>query len=447
MAAPGVSPTISVVIAAYEAAGTIGETVESVLAQDPAPDEVIVADDGSTDRLEQALSPYEGRVEVMRLPHGGVAAARNVASRRAGGEFILFLDADDVLLPGKVASLLSLAEREPRFDVLGTDLYFERDGRRAGRFGDANPFPAEGEQRLTILERCFVAQIAVRRSRLLAIGGFDESLRSGSDWDCVLRLVLDGSPVGFAPEPLAVYRIRDGSLTSSRARTFRDRARILEKVLNNPNLLPAERPVAEKLLAAQKARATLGEAQEAVAAGHSDARHRCLRLALTPAAPRDRAWGLAVALAPKVLRPRLERGVDATSQLWRRLPSAGVGKTPAVSVIMAVRNGEQFLAEAVMSVLTQTWQDLELIVLDDGSTDATPEILESLAREDPRVVVHTKEPGRSLHRPSTSGRGLPRRLCSPGSTPTTSPCSIVSSSSSASLPSIPRLRYWEARRC
>jgi GT2 family glycosyltransferase len=319
-----VSPRFSIVIAVYNAAASIGETLESALSQDPPADELIVADDGSTDRIEEALAPFASRVELLRLPHAGVAAARNVACRAANGDFVLFLDADDLLLPGKLAALHRLVRAGPELDILGTDLYFERDGCRAGRFTDANTFPPPERQRRTILERCYIAQATIRRSRLLELGGFDESLRSGSDWDCLLRLILAGSRAGFAEEPLAVYRIRGGSLTSLRTETFRDRARILEKALADPALRPQERPLAEEMLASQRARAVLADAQAAIAANRPDVRRRCFELAATSGcSPRDRAWGLAVLASPRVLRPWLGRHFDATSELTRRLPATG----------------------------------------------------------------------------------------------------------------------------
>jgi len=68
----------------------------------------------------------------------------------------------------------------------------------------------------------------------------------------------------------------------------------------------------------------------------------------------------------------------------------------AISILMPVRNGERFVVEAVESVLSQTFADLELLVLDDGSADSTPQILERLARADSRLVVHRRQPGRNL---------------------------------------------------
>src|SRR5256885_260794 len=81
----GEPPTFSVVIAAYQAAATIGEAVESALEQSVAPHEVIVCDDGSTDDLERALARYRGRIELRRKPHGGSASARNAAVEAASG--------------------------------------------------------------------------------------------------------------------------------------------------------------------------------------------------------------------------------------------------------------------------------------------------------------------------------------------------------------------------
>lgn len=73
-----------------------------------------------------------------------------------------------------------------------------------------------------------------------------------------------------------------------------------------------------------------------------------------------------------------------------------MSQAPAISVLMPVRNGERFLPEAIESILSQTLADLELVVVDDGSTDSTPRILERAAAADARVVVHRREPGRNL---------------------------------------------------
>ena len=314
-------PTFSVVLPVYQGAETIGEAIESVLAQEPPPLEVIVADDGSSDDLDRALAPFGDRVTIVRRPHRGVAAARNAGWRVAAGDFVLFWDADDVLLEGKLAALGRLGQERPDLDLLCTDLYFEREGRRTGRFGEVNPFPVH-DQRTTVLERCFVVQPAFRRSRLSQIGGFDETLSTGEDWDCVLRLILDGSSAGLWDEPLAVYRINSGSLTHSRPQTLRDRVRLIEKALEHPGLRSEERPVLERSLLSQRRRARLAAAQAAIAADEPGARRRCLELASTRGIGlRTRLNSLAFALLPPRLRGPFGRNLTRSSELSRSLPS------------------------------------------------------------------------------------------------------------------------------
>jgi GT2 family glycosyltransferase len=317
LAAP---PSFSIVIPVYESAATVGEAIETALAQEPAPLEVIVSDDGSSDELDAALAEFEGRIAVVRGPHRGVAAARNAGWRRASGDFVLFADADDVLLPGKLAALGRLGQMRPDLDLLATDMHFERDGRRAGSFSEVNPFPLRN-QRATVLERCFVVQPAFRRACLAEAGGFDESLPTGSDWDCVIRLVLGGSAAGLWDEPLAVYRIHGGSLTQARPETLGHRVRMLEKARRHPGLGDEERRVLEHSLSTYRRRARLAEAEAAVAGRRPDARRRCAELALGGGVPAKlRLWALAVAVLPGPLQRRAI-GRAAPSELSRSLPT------------------------------------------------------------------------------------------------------------------------------
>src|SRR2546422_6867419 len=98
-------PTFSVVIPAYQAAGFIGDAIESVLAQTLAPIEVIVCDDGSTDDLEGALARYRNSITLLRKENGGEASAKNAGARAASGDFVAVLDADDVYFPERLEAL------------------------------------------------------------------------------------------------------------------------------------------------------------------------------------------------------------------------------------------------------------------------------------------------------------------------------------------------------
>src|SRR3990172_8271100 len=97
-------PLVTVVIPSHNYARYVGDAVQSVLAQTYVPVEVIVVDDGSTDDTLQVLARFGDRIRVLRLPGHGVAHARNAGLRAAMGEFIVFVDADDVLLPDALAA-------------------------------------------------------------------------------------------------------------------------------------------------------------------------------------------------------------------------------------------------------------------------------------------------------------------------------------------------------
>jgi len=107
------SDNISVVIPAYNAAGTIGRALDSVIAQTHPAREILVVDDGSTDRTAQVVSEYGGRVEYLYQDNAGPGAARNAGIRAAHGEWIAFLDADDEWLPHRLALQAELLQRDP----------------------------------------------------------------------------------------------------------------------------------------------------------------------------------------------------------------------------------------------------------------------------------------------------------------------------------------------
>jgi glycosyltransferase involved in cell wall biosynthesis len=318
---PGSVPTFSVVIAAHDAAETISEAVESALAQTVPPLEVIVVDDGSTDGTVAALDPYLDRIVCIRKQRGGAASARNAALERARGDFLAVLDADDAYLPERLEALTELAVKRPDLDILCTDAFLEVEGRPAGTFSEGCAF-AIADQRAAILERCFCVAPAYRRTTLVDADGFDESLRTGSDWECVIRLVYGGVVAGAVDEPLYRYRLHDRSLTSDRIRTLYERVALLERVGQTTALENGERVILASSLSAQRAYLALSEAEAALRSRSRDARKRALTAARMPAvALRSRAGALAAAIAPEAAARALERReARGHSRLRRTLP-------------------------------------------------------------------------------------------------------------------------------
>ena len=296
-------------MAVYEAAELVAEAVASALDQTPAPLEVIVCDDGSTDDPAGALVRFGDRVRVLRKGHGGAASAKNAGLRAASGDFVLFLDADDALLPGRLAALAELGALRPDLDLLTTDAYLELDGVRMRRAHDATwPFAVD-DQRAAILERNFVtAGPAVRRSVLLAAGGFDETLRTTSDWDCWIRLVLAGSRVGLVDAPLYRYRLREASLSADGLGVLRGMAGTLAKAAARDDLTEAERAILDRTRARRSAELALAEARSALASRQPGARRRALSVALQPShTSRTRLKCLLSAAAPRLAGAVLDR--------------------------------------------------------------------------------------------------------------------------------------------
>jgi GT2 family glycosyltransferase len=308
-------PTFSVVVTAYESASTVAAAIDSALAQTRSPHEVVVVDDGSTDDTPGVLDRYGDRISRIRQENRGVAAATNAGVAAATGEFVAILNADDVFEPGRLEVLDELARERPELDILMTDLAFEVDGHVTGRFCEQTPFAFE-LQELAILERCSVAEPAIRRAALLAAGGFDESLRIGEDWECWIRLITAGARVGLVPEPLVRYRLREDSLTADRAVALRSRVTVLERALELP-LSPEQRRLAESLLPRRRRRADVAAAESAVRGRDPSARRRALAVARMRDVPvRTRLAALAAAIAPARAAVRLAGG-SRRALRWR----------------------------------------------------------------------------------------------------------------------------------
>jgi hypothetical protein len=227
---------------------------------------------------------------------------------------VAILDADDAYDPQRLGALAALARERPDLDLITTDARFVVAGEGKGSFASNTRFATE-RQRTAIFESCFVGGWpAVRRERLLALGGFDESLRTGYDWDCWLRLLLAGAGAGLVEEPYYEYRLNPKSLTANRVSSLWDRVRLLEKARNNPDLRAGERPSLERAIRAHRSRAVIAEARAKVD-GEAPGR-RLLRLALGRGVePRARAAALLALAAPSLARSRLPENRSAEQRL------------------------------------------------------------------------------------------------------------------------------------
>ncbi|MCS3762027.1 glycosyltransferase [Bradyrhizobium sp. 62B] len=237
----GSTHSVSVVIPAKNVAAYIGETLASALAQGEV-SEVIVVDDGSTDDTTAIVRAIrDPRLRLMTNDSAGVSAARNLGARHASGEWLLFLDADDRLRPGAVASLLAAARGAPRAVLVYGDYNtIDHEGRQIGRRdllrGRRKP---SGDVLTRLAAGNFIVNggIALARAEAFrAIGGFDTSLRYCEDWHCWCRLAAIGE-FEFAPKLLLDYRLHTANTMNAAVRTPKDFFPAVERVFDDGLIL------------------------------------------------------------------------------------------------------------------------------------------------------------------------------------------------------------------
>jgi glycosyltransferase involved in cell wall biosynthesis len=235
-------PTISVVIPCYNAERYIVATIESVLAQHQPGLEIIVVDDGSSDRSVELVRTAFPQVRVKQQANQGVAAARNNGIRLARGEWIALVDADDIWLPGKLAAQLEqlAANPECRMSYCAWKVWPNDEPRPTPDFlaelaqiaGESARWKgASGWVYPDLLLDCVVwtSTVLAHRSLFAEIGSFDPTLRLGEDYDLWLRASRVTQILRVA-RPYALYRIHPASITHSRP-TDNYRAKVIGRAL------------------------------------------------------------------------------------------------------------------------------------------------------------------------------------------------------------------------
>jgi len=245
--------TVGVVIPTYNSAQVVTEAIDSILSQEPPPDQLIVVDDGSMDDTPSILERYQGRLEYIRQSNRGPAAARNMGWRRLKTDAVVFLDADDILLPGALGIRLALLAHGRA--MWGYTEGFLQDASGAcSSFSKTYPPPTDADGRSifpTLLCRNFITASAliVQRDALESVKGLDESISGTEDWDLSLRLAV-GYPVGYDPQPTFVQRL--GPNTHSRDRDRMDRMRyhtLVKTYRLYPNQVAVSGPSARRSVA------------------------------------------------------------------------------------------------------------------------------------------------------------------------------------------------------
>ncbi|MCM8790656.1 MAG: glycosyltransferase [Candidatus Omnitrophica bacterium] len=211
-------PAVSVIIPTYNCAHYIAEAVDSVLSQTFGDIEIIIIDDGSTDETSGVLERYsgEGKLRCIIQRHAGLPASRNRGLEEATGEYIAFLDADDMFLPDKIERQVRAFQKHPGYDVIYSGWRYFYDGKKEETF--PSTYARLSGDLLFFLKRSnfiHVSTVILRRVCLDSLR-FDTSLESHEDWDFFLKLAFAGRRFLCLDEELAIVRVRRTSMTASR---------------------------------------------------------------------------------------------------------------------------------------------------------------------------------------------------------------------------------------
>lgn len=236
-------PRVSVILPTLNRAGLLAQAIDSVLAQTFASFELIVVDDGSTDRTPDLLAAYAGHITLLRQPNRGVSAARNRGIAASSGDLIALLDSDDYWLPEKLAHQVAFFDNHPGQMICQTEETWIRNGARV------NPRRRHAKSGGMIFEKslplCLISPSAVmlRKSMLDEVGPFDECLPACEDYDLWLRITWK-YPVHLIPIPLVVKRGGHADQLSRMPGLDRYRIRALVKILRQGCLSPPQKAAA-----------------------------------------------------------------------------------------------------------------------------------------------------------------------------------------------------------
>lgn len=324
------TPYISVIIPTYNRSKFITAAIESVLQQNKNKweMEVIVVDDGSTDDTEEILKHFKDKITYIKTFHSGKpATARNIGIKQAKGELIAFLDSDDMWVPDKLTQQISLFNDRKIVMTCGNAMAMDANGKLTEKPLMSDKQLKSVEHFSTLVQENNVSTLTtiIRKSAFEAAGGFDEAtnLRAVEDYELWLRIAAK-YPGGIksVPNTLAYYRQHDDNISKA------DALVAVERLLNVYNCIWDFE---------------------------------------------DLHYGD---------REVLETKLDEMHENWSRLKKE-VGDKPAISVVMSVYNGESYLKPAINSILKQTFKDFEFIIVDDGSSDSSVDIIRGF--KDPRI--------------------------------------------------------------
>jgi glycosyltransferase involved in cell wall biosynthesis len=399
-ASPNPLPGVSVVIPAYNYARFVSVAIESVLAQTYPVTEVIVVDDGSTDNTREVVAAYLPHVRYLHQANAGLPAARNAGIRAASHPFVAFLDADDKWMPDMLAKNMTAFESLPdEFALVACrDIFVGAPG---APLNNKMIAPADAREitvrDLLLMTRFSPSAVVAKRAVFEECGYFDPALRSSEDRDMWIRIATRRRLMLIGDILVQVLK-HGGSMSRNCDRMRQSMAAILHKAWVANAVPQGERMFWRKV----RAFTCYQEALLLNVPRRREALWEILRsIWLWPffTTPRElnEPWFFRLRSAMRFFLPvaSVQPAVQPVPLLAPPL-AGGTSVLPGVSVVIPTYNYGHFLAESIESALNQTYPNIEVIVVDDGSTDHTRQVVEKYL---PRVrYLHQSNAGVSAAR-------------------------------------------------
>ena len=227
-------PLVSIITPCYNAVPFIAQTIESVLTQTYPYWEMLIVDDCSTDRSAEIIQTYvkrDLRIKYFRTDHpsGSPSLPRNIAMEQAQGEYIAFLDSDDIWLPNKLSDQLKVFEKSEVAIVFSNYEKVNLDGERSGREIIA---PCEVDYPLLLKGNCIGCLTAMYDSALTGKIFFKEI--GHEDYVCWLSILKQGYKARNTNTVTALYRVGDHSVSSNKLKAMRWQWNILRNEMDLP---------------------------------------------------------------------------------------------------------------------------------------------------------------------------------------------------------------------
>jgi glycosyltransferase involved in cell wall biosynthesis len=386
------TPLISVIITNYNYGRYLRQAIDSALAQTYPSVEVIVVDDGSQDDSADVARSYGERVRFIAQKNQGVSVARNRGVEESSGEFVAFLDADDIWFPYKLEKQAGRLLSDPELGLVHCGIQeIDGDGARLDKVIQG----MEGwvAKEMLLFERPVIHSLGstglIRRIAFDSVGGFDPDLSTSADWDFCYQVALR-QRIGFIAEPLVYYRVHSSNMHSNIKLMEHDVMICYRKAFDTTD--PA-------LLAIR--RRSYGNIHMVLAGSYFQSgnamaflRHTLRSVLYSPSCFKRvlgfpvRWWRRTMHVKP-LSNPQGLTSVRAARAVQGGLSTQAKLSTTKrqISVVVPVRNEAKNIEKLICALQEQTYQPAEIVITDGGSVDGTQQILRRMQSESPVPII------------------------------------------------------------